>query len=546
VDQENAKQRELRQKRIEENKKKTADLINKIGTCDIKDEDNPDLLFKMPEKNDSVDTKKTGYEIFMSEEKGRGIRATRDFKPGNLIISAEPFAFVIFEQMAEHVCHYCFNMVVRDKTGKGMTTLLRCSSCKFARYCSRECQKKAWPQHKKECMAVRRIAPRVANDEVRMVSQILWRQAELKGKRSSSESLCKVDELCDHLKDMKFEDVHKVEENSKEIGDYFGYENLPDDDEYIDHLFGIVACNGMSITDMRGLQYLGVAIHPTLNLINHDCDPNCVAVSCGPNIFVRAVKPIKEGEELFISYIDQAAPSKDRREMLKDQYYFDCGCKQCECGVKDDLRTAYLLPPEDVSEKQSNYMERHSDIMIKKIASSKKCQAWERVATQAGGTLMQQENLLDDTHLKKLNILQTCSEVSAILNHYDDAAQYAERVLAAYEQLYPPMATQIAMQCYRLGVHYWHLQRVDEAIKMLGRALKHLEITHGQNHGMYQDGLEMIKTCLQERQMDKATLMRIRCARQRMGEGKELDMSQHTGNGPIEWKKSNDLSWSAR
>ena len=48
-----------------------------------------------------------------------------------------------------------------------------------------------------------------------MVSQILWRQAELKGKRSSSESLCKVDELCDHLKDMKFEDVHKVEENSK-------------------------------------------------------------------------------------------------------------------------------------------------------------------------------------------------------------------------------------------------------------------------------------------------------------------------------------------
>ena len=36
--------------------------------------------------------------------------------------------------------------------------------------------------------------------------------------------------------------------NIKEIGDYFGYENLPDDDEFIDHLFGIVACNGMSIT----------------------------------------------------------------------------------------------------------------------------------------------------------------------------------------------------------------------------------------------------------------------------------------------------------
>ena len=88
-------------------------------------------------------------------------------------------------------------------------------------------------------------------------------------------------------------------------------------------------------------------------------------------------------------------------------------------------------------------MEKHSDIMLKKIASSKKVQAWERVAAQAGGTLMQQENLFDDTHLKKLTILQTCSEVSAILNHYTDAALYAERVLAAYEALYPPNATQV-------------------------------------------------------------------------------------------------------
>ena len=41
----------------------------------------------MPSKNALVDTKKTGYEIFISENKGRGIKATRDFKPGNLIIS---------------------------------------------------------------------------------------------------------------------------------------------------------------------------------------------------------------------------------------------------------------------------------------------------------------------------------------------------------------------------------------------------------------------------------------------------------------------------
>ena len=88
---------------------------------------------------------------------------------------------------------------------------------------------------------------------------------------------------------------------------------MPDDDEFIDHLFGIVACNGMSITDMRGLQHLGVAIHPTLNLINHHCNPNTIAVSCGPTIYVRAIKPIKAGDELFICYVDQGAVSEDRK-----------------------------------------------------------------------------------------------------------------------------------------------------------------------------------------------------------------------------------------
>jgi len=87
--------------------------------------------------------------------------------------------------------------------------------------------------------------------------------------------------------------------------------------------------------------------------------------------------------------------------------------------------------------------------------------------------------------------------VSAVLNHYSDAAEYAERVLEAYKKIYPPISTQIGMQSYRLGVHLWHLQRVEEAIKMLGSALKMIEITHGQNHGMYKDGLEMINICLQ-------------------------------------------------
>ena len=58
------------------------------------------------------------------------------------------------------------------------------------------------------------------------------------------------------------------------------------------------------------------------------------------------------------------------------------------------------MPDEDVPEKTKNYVTKNTEIMLKKIENSKKVQAWERVAKQAGGLLMQQENLFDDTHLK--------------------------------------------------------------------------------------------------------------------------------------------------
>ena len=212
VDDENHRQKAARQKRIEEQKKKTQELLNKLGNIELPD-DEQDLLHTMPSQEAVKED--CGYEVFLSEEKGRGIRATKDFNVGNCILAADPFAFVIFESMAESVCHYCFNMVIRDKSGKPTATLMKCAACKFARYCSRDCQKKAWPQHKKQCMAIKRIAPRVANDEIRLVSEILWKKEKLGEERCKSETMCRVEELCDHLKDMKFEDVHKIDENSK-------------------------------------------------------------------------------------------------------------------------------------------------------------------------------------------------------------------------------------------------------------------------------------------------------------------------------------------
>lgn len=102
---------------------------------------------------------------------------------------------------------------------------------------------------------------------------------------------------------------------------------------------------------------------------------------------------------LMLNFYSKAS-LKPSSVALKDQYYFDCNCETCFTKDKDVVKTAYIMPEEDVPAKTVNFITKNTEIMLKKIDSSKKVQAWERVAKQAGGLLMQQENLFDDTHLK--------------------------------------------------------------------------------------------------------------------------------------------------
>lgn len=44
--------------------------------------------------------------------------------------------------------------------------------------------------------------------------------------------------------------------------------------EVMDLLFQI-KCNGLPLTDQRGLQNVGLGLFPSLSLVNHNCWPNC-------------------------------------------------------------------------------------------------------------------------------------------------------------------------------------------------------------------------------------------------------------------------------
>ena len=61
--------------------------------------------------------------------------------------------------------------------------------------------------------------------------------------------------------------------------------------------------------------------------INHACEPNCEADEQGSRVFIKAVRPIAPGEELFYDYgliIDERYTPK-----LKKEYACRCGAPNC-------------------------------------------------------------------------------------------------------------------------------------------------------------------------------------------------------------------------
>ena len=77
---------------------------------------------------------------------------------------------------------------------------------------------------------------------------------------------------------------------------------------------------------------VGSAHYPTIARLNHSCDPNIDwrAVRGTNEIEIYALRDIRKGEELFISYIDQSLPRSERQASLHSLYGFTCRCQKCE------------------------------------------------------------------------------------------------------------------------------------------------------------------------------------------------------------------------
>ena len=89
------------------------------------------------------------------------------------------------------------------------------------------------------------------------------------------------------------------------------------------------------------------AVYRTLSRFNHSCAPNCTWSFAheseskpgegAASVTVRAIKPVREGDELTISYVDPTVGRAERREQLWAKYRFECACHLC-AGPRDANR----------------------------------------------------------------------------------------------------------------------------------------------------------------------------------------------------------------
>ncbi|XP_077334113.1 histone-lysine N-methyltransferase SMYD1 isoform X1 [Lithobates pipiens] len=433
-------------------------------------------------------------EVFNSEAKGRGLKATKDFWAGDVIFAETAYAAVVFDNLTHSVCHTCF---------KRQEKLQRCGQCKFAHYCDRTCQKDSWVNHKHECAAIKKLG-KAPNENIRLAARILWR-IEREGGGLTEGCLVSVDDLQSHVEHFDQEEKTALMEDVQSFLDYWPSQSKQFAMQYISHIFGLINCNGFTLSDQRGLQAVGVGIFPNLCLVNHDCWPNCTVIFNNGNheavksmfhtqmrIELRALGKINKGEELNVSYVDFLNLSEDRKKQLKKQYYFDCTCEHCTKKTKDELLLAVIDGETKPSESVIKEVIQFSVDTMEKIDKARSEGAYHEVVKLCRECLKKQEPVLADTNIYMLRIQSIASEVLSYLQMFDDAADYAKKMIDGYLKIYHPNNAQLGMSVMRAGVTHWHAGLIEVGHGMICKAYAILLITHGPSHPITKD-LEVMR-----------------------------------------------------
>uniref|UniRef100_V9KRM4 [histone H3]-lysine(4) N-trimethyltransferase n=1 Tax=Callorhinchus milii TaxID=7868 RepID=V9KRM4_CALMI len=411
-------------------------------------------------------------ERFLSEGKGRGLRARRNFHVGDLIFTCPAYTHVLTVNERGNHCEYCF----ARKEG-----LAKCGRCKLAFYCNVSCQKTDWPMHKLECASMCKFGQNWNPSEtVRLTARILVQQ-KLQTEITPSEELLSLNEFESNLDQLDNEKRELIESDIAALHHFYSkHFDFPDRDTLV-QLFAKVNCNGFTIEDEE-LSHLGSAIFPSVALMNHSCCPNVIVTYKGTCAEVRAVKEINAGEEIFTSYIDLLYPTEDRQDRLKDSYFFICDCRECATKAKDEekleIRKHGEIPkPHDIKD-----MIKYSRNAIEEFRRAKHYKTPSELLEVCELSLDKMGAVFDDNNVYVLHMMYQAMGVCLYMQDWEGALRYGQKIVRPYSKHYPPYSLNVASMWLKLGRLDMGLENHSAGRRSLRKALAIMEVVHGKEH----------------------------------------------------------------
>ena len=271
------------------------------------------------EKRKVFQNKRLGFDL--SDPSYKKAVASKVLSAGDLLLDESPLCISVKPKYFSKVCHHCFSFP-KDP--------LRCSSCKYTHYCSKEHQLADWNNgHKKECAFMKKVFEEMGHlpEDVALLIKIHVQLEVLKNEEFKK--------AFDDLKSAKItidsDQVNKIVIIFKKAA------NITDDSSETDERYRAfvskIMVNAYQHSKNTGTQQgiiTSKALLHKISWFNHSCRPNCLLIEGdGLQQRIYAMKPIKKGEELTVAYVDFIQRLETRRAKLK-HLLFECNCKRCQ------------------------------------------------------------------------------------------------------------------------------------------------------------------------------------------------------------------------
>lgn len=214
---------------------------------------------------------------------------------------------------------------------------------------------------------------------------------------------------------------------------------------------------------------------------------------------IRAIRDIGEGEELFISYIEQLAPSQERQEELENIYKFTCMCPACKVR-KNDEKMLCDFDGKVLTMESSKILSIRS--LLEDLEKARKAGNYDLIRDLTTGEISRKVLPVENVYMAR--VLDYSMDALIRAKKLEEALHHGSLALTAYRSYLQDVHPLTGLQMLKLGKILLFIMKNREAIEMLLEALKILQITHSHKGQVMQDLKMLIEQCQVEMRLRNA------------------------------------------